>query len=122
CAAPALKGTDAGEALKREPLGDLRVNCSKGSVRSRRGDQLEAETFGVVEAEPVVLALRLEARPCQPVGPEVERLLRADAKADAVDHPRARAPARQARILEEGEVGARAAVLVGVEEVVDAGV
>ena len=36
-----------------------------------------------------------------------------------MNHPRTRAPAHQAGVLEEGEVGARAAVLVCIEEVVD---
>jgi hypothetical protein len=36
-----------------------------------------------------------------------------------VDHPVARAAHRQARVLEEGEIGARIPLLVRVEEVVD---
>jgi hypothetical protein len=36
-----------------------------------------------------------------------------------VDHPGAGLAARRARVLEEGQVGARRALLVGVEEVVD---
>ena len=45
---------------------------------------------------------------------------RADPRHDAVHHAPAGAAARCARVLEEGQLGARRALLVGVEEVVDA--
>ena len=51
--------------------------------------------------------------------PEVERVLRGDPEGDRVHHPRARAAAAGARILEERDVRAGTAVLVRVEEVVD---
>ena len=119
-AAPALVGADARESLKREAIGDLGMQCGERCIRGGRGDQLETESFRVVEAQPAVFADRLQSRPSQPRRPEVERLLRGHAKADAVDHPRAGAAAHQARILEKGEIGARAAVLVRIEQVVDA--
>src|SRR5207247_2749911 len=52
-------------------------------------------------------------------GPEPERILGAHAKADPVDHAGAGASPSQARVLEEGEVSAWAAVLVRIEEVVN---
>ena len=51
--------------------------------------------------------------------PEVERLVRRDAERDAVHHAGTRASARRVGILEERDVGAGGAALVGVEEVVD---
>ena len=55
----------------------------------------------------------------EPALPEVERSVRADAPLHGVHHPRARAPAPDARVLEERDVAAGRPVLVGVEEVVD---
>ena len=54
--------------------------------------------------------------------PEGQRLLGADARDDPVHHPGARAARDGAGVLEEGQLGAGAAALVGVEQVVDAGV
>ena len=58
----------------------------------------------------------------QPVGPERERLRRADAMDDPVDHPGARTAGLREGVLEERQVRARMRLLVAVEEVVDAGI
>ena len=55
----------------------------------------------------------------QAVRPEVERLLGRDPEDDAMHHARPRTSAPRARVLEERDVRARGAALVGVEEVVD---
>src|SRR5438552_4592107 len=93
--------------------------CDQRRVGGRGGDQLEAETFVIVKSKPAFLANRFDARGRKSPCPEVERLVRADAKSDPVDHPGPRAAAHQTWILEEGEIRAWAAVLVGIEEVVD---
>ena len=77
-------------------------------------DELEREPLRVVDQHRAEAALAARA-----LGPEVERLLRGDAEDDPVHHPVAGAAARRARVLEERDVGAGAAVLVGVEQVVD---
>ena len=77
------------------------------------------EALGIGEAEAVAVALALGPLAGQPLGPEVERLGGRDPPADAVDHPVTGAPRRGARVLEEGDVRAGAALLVGVEEVID---
>ena len=77
-------------------------------------DELEREPLGIVEQHAAELA-----RAAGALGPEVERLLGADAEDDAVHHPVAGASGRRAGVLEEGDVGAGVAALVGVEEVVD---
>ena len=76
--------------------------------------ELEREALRILEDERAVVALAADA-----LLPEVERLVRRDAERDAVHHPGTRASARRAGILEEGDVGAGGAALVGVEEVVD---
>ena len=68
----------------------------------------------------VAAALGRDALGAEALRPEVERLLRGDAPDDAVDHAGARAARDRARVLEERQVDARAALLVAVEQVVDA--
>ncbi len=55
----------------------------------------------------------------QALRPELERLPRTNPKRDPVDHSRPSPPAREAGIFKKRKVGARAAVLVRVEEVID---
>ena len=104
----------AGEAADAVLLRDV------GRVRDERllagvvDEQLQREPLRVVEDERTVADLAADA-----LLPEVERLLGADAEGDEVHHPVARAPSRRAGVLEERDVGARGAALVGVEEVVD---
>ena len=83
-------------------------------------DELVRHALGVGEAEAVAGALRGDALAPEPLGPEVERLGRGDAREDAVHHAGPGPPRDRARVLEEREVGAGAAQLVGVEQVVDA--
>jgi hypothetical protein len=78
-------------------------------------EQLVLEPFGIGEQQARLGSRRLR----QAALPEVERLRRADAPEDPVDHAVARAPAREARVLEERQVAAGTRVGVGVEEVVD---
>ena len=72
-------------------------------------------------AEPAVVGGTPEDRRLgpEPLLPERERVLGRDAPGDRVDHSRAGASAAHAGILEEGDVAARAPLLVRVEEVVD---
>src|SRR5439155_5952245 len=106
----------------RKLHGNHRMSRHKQRSLSHRSDELETEAHRVVEAKAVPLDRALEPRRGQAQRPEFERLIGAHAKTDAVDHTRARAAPSQAWILEEGEVGAGASFLVGVEEVVDGGV
>src|SRR5205085_346301 len=70
--------------------------------------------------EVVPQALRiLEWDAAHPLPPELERLVGADAPDDRVDHPRARAAALRAGVLEERDVRAGTSGLVRVEQVVD---
>ena len=55
----------------------------------------------------------------EPLFPEVDGLVGADAEDDPVHHSGAGAPAAGVRVLEEGQVAPGASLLVGVEEVVD---
>ena len=64
-------------------------------------------------------AVRRNASTLDPRGPEVQSLRRPDAPDDPMDHPRAGPPGPRTGILEERELRARPAQLVGVEEVVD---
>ena len=105
------------EALDRELARDLGMLGRQRLVRRLDDAQLEAEALGILEEERAVGLGQTE-----PIGPEVERLLRAHAQDDAVDHAATGATGPRARILEEGEVHAGTAVLVPVEQVVDGGV
>src|SRR6266508_3005482 len=89
------------------------------SPRLEAEGQLEAQAFGVGEGKAAVVARDGDALRPQALLPEVERVLGADAPDDAVHHARAGATTPCARVLEEGDVRARRAPLVGVEEVVD---
>src|SRR5216683_2015847 len=115
----ALECPYARKALQGEMLRDLGVPCHKRTVAGRLGDELKPQALRVVEAETVPLHRGFDPGVGEAPRPELERLLTAHPKRDAVDHACPGAAAHQARILEEGEVGARASVLVGVEEVVD---
>ena len=84
-----------------------------------RDGELEAETLGVVEPETPLLSGGGEAVIAEPRRPEVERALRPDAERHQVHHPIPGAAAARARVLEERDIRARTALLVGVEQVVD---
>jgi hypothetical protein len=83
--------------------------------------QLVLEALEVGEAQALGLAPRFVPSVPEALLPEVERLGRGDAPADAVDHSRARPAAGRSGELEERQVRAGIALLVGVEEVVDGG-
>src|ERR671925_664867 len=76
-------------------------------------------TWCTVPAPPMPAPLDRDTLGAEPLRPEVERALGADAPGDRVDHPGPRPSAPGVRVLEEGDVAARAPDLVGVEEVVD---
>ena len=113
-------GADAVEALQRVLARDLGVVGDQRGVADVGDLELVLEALGVGEAQ----ARRRRARASTPCsasrrGPEVERLGRGDAPDDAVDLAVAGAAAGGAGVLEERQVGAGRALLVGVEEVVD---
>ena len=113
-------GADAVEALQRELLRHLRMVGDQRLVRALAGDQGVPQALGVAEREGAVLvALAGDALVGQAALPEVDRLGRGDAPADGMHHPGAGLALPRARVLEEGDVVARRALLVAVEEVVD---
>ena len=93
--------------------------ATSGSSGVSTTRKLVLEALEVRKKKTVSLAGGLVTLRAEPVGPEVERFRRADARDDPMDHPIAGAALRDARELEEREVGAGAALLVRVEEVVD---
>ncbi len=122
----------ASRGTRRSPRAKLRTRARRRSRGSRappgsRGgapraadlrvvdDELEREPFRIGEDERAVAALAAHA-----LLPEVERLLAPDAEDDAVHHAVPGAAADRPGVLEERDVGAGRAELVGVEEVVDA--
>ena len=107
------------EAAQGDLLRHLRVVGDQRLVVDLDDQQLVLEALGVGEDQAVALAPRLGPLVGEPLLPEVERLVRADPPDDPVHVAGAGAAGRHARELEEGEVGAGAALLVGVEEVVD---
>src|SRR5919201_1973262 len=122
--APALLRLERVRADRLEPLErvlarDLGVVRGQWLVVALDRAQLELEPFGIGKTKRAVLTRDRHAFVAEPFRPEVERVRRRDAPDDAVHHPRPRAAAADAGILEEGKVGAGAAGLVGVEEVVD---
>src|SRR6266511_2252845 len=108
CTVPA---PGSGAASVARYLGVLR---DQRLLAARVDEQLMLETLRIVKEERLPLALD-----AQPLGPEVERVLRADAPEDPVHHAGARMSLGRARVFEEGDIAPRAAALVGVEEVVD---
>ena len=109
------------EALQRQLAGDLGMLGDQRLVRGVDHCQLELEALGIPEAQPVAVALGGVALAAEPLGPEVERVRGRHAPHDPVHHPVAGPAAGGLGELEEGEVGARAPLLVGVEQVVHVG-
>ena len=107
------------EALQRHLRRHLGVLGAERRVRHLDHGQLVIEPLGVGEAQARPGALGLDAVGAEPLGPEVERLVGADPPDDAVHVSRPGAPVGHAGELEEGQIGAGAALLVGEEEVVD---
>ena len=81
-----------------------------------------AEALGIGEAQGTADALVRDPLGAEALRPEGQRLLGAHARDDPVHHPGARAARDGARVLEEGQLRAGTALLVGVEQVIDAGV
>ena len=107
------------EPLQRHLLRHFRVVGDQRLVGNVDDRQLVLEPLRVGEDEALALALGLGVVGAQPLRPEVERLGRSDPPDDPVDHPGAGPAQGRARILEEGQVGARVPILVGEKEVVD---
>jgi hypothetical protein len=110
------------EALKGRLGGHLGVIGDEGRVRYVGNEELVLEALGVGEVQRAVATLRRHALAAQALGPEPERVLRADAPDHPVDHPVAVPAARDPGVVEEREVAAGVAAFVGVEQVVDGGV
>ncbi len=108
------------EAAERELGRDLGVNSDERRIAALVDDELVPEPLEVREPERSFPSLDGDSLGREPVGPEAERLRRADAPDDAVHHPGARPSGNRPRVLEEGEVRAGASDLVAVEQVVDA--
>ena len=91
-----------------------------GVVAGRVDDQLVVEALEVGEAQDAS-SPRSDAVPSrgEALLPEVERRGGGDAPDDPVHHPGAGPAGLGVRVLEEGQVGAGAGLLVAVEEVVD---
>ena len=91
-------------------------------VRRLDDGELETEALGIAEAEAALAPLDGDVLRGEPVVPELDRILRRDPQDDAVHHPATGPPRPCVGILEEREIAAGAALLVGVEQVVDRGV
>jgi hypothetical protein len=115
----ARERTNAVEALEGEFGRDLRMPRDKGLVGRPQRDELEPQALRVLEPQPVRRVRAACPETVEAALPEVERLFRGDPKGDGVHHPRSRPPASRSGVLEEGDVGAGARVLVRVEQVVD---
>ena len=107
------------EALQGQLARHLGVVGDQRRVGHVGDQQLVVEALGVGEVERVALAPGLDPVRAEAPLPEVERRRGADPPDDPVHHPRPGPPRRRAGELEEGQVGARVALLVGEEEVVD---
>src|SRR5207344_141493 len=101
---------------------DLGMDGHERLIRRLDVPDLEAEALRIGERQAVAFAGHLDALALQALLPERHGVGRADPPYNRMHHPPARAPAAGTRILEEGDVGAGARGLVGVEQVVDRGV
>ena len=117
-ARPAVRA-DALEALQCELPRDLGMARHERLVLDLRDHELVCKPFRIGEAEGLAIGLDLVSLRAEPVGPELERVRRADAPDDRVDHPVAGLAGPRVRVLEERDVGARVSLLVRIEEVVD---
>ena len=97
----------------------LRMLGEQGRVIDCGHDEAVSETLRVVERDPVVVAGEVLGPGSEPALPEVERVVRGDPPLNRMHHSRACTATPRAGVLEEGDVAARAPLLVGVEEVVD---
>src|SRR5438477_10630628 len=81
---------------------------------------LEALWIGEESRLPAPRPPGLDAALVEPTGPEVERLAGGNPPHDPMDHPVAGATLLDPGILEERDVRAGVAALVGIEQVIDA--
>ena len=95
------------------------MNGDERGIARFHDRELEPEALGVREVHAAGHSLGRNALAAEALLPEVEGSLRGDAPGDAVDHAGAGSPSARARVLEEGDVGTGAALLVCIEEVVD---
>ncbi len=115
-------GPDRVEAPNRMFGGHLGMERDQVGIRPVVDDQLVGEPLRVGEQESVALARGLDPGRLEPVPPPGDRVRRADPPDDSVDHPGAGHSRGGTGVLEEGQVEARAALLVAVEQVVDGGI
>jgi len=110
-------GPDAVESLKRQLGGNLGVIGEQRLVGGFGDGQLVLEALVVAESQGIALLhpADLDVALAQALAPEVEGRRRANAPHDPVDHPVAGPPQGRTGILEEGDVRARVAPLVGVK-------
>ena len=81
--------------------------------------QLESYALGIGEARPKTVEFGVDALVGEPVPQNASASSDATRKETLCTIPGPGPPAREARVLEEGDVGAGAALLVRVEEVID---
>src|SRR5512133_1701748 len=113
-------GANAIEALQRKLLRHLGMVGDQRLVRALAGNQRVPQALRIVKGEAAVgVALAGDALVGQTALPEVDRLGRGHPPVDRVHHPGPRLALPRARVLEKGDVVARRALLVAVEEVVD---
>jgi hypothetical protein len=102
-----------------ELVRDLRMVGDQRVVGRLDDRELEVEALRIAEVEPALAAFDVDAFSGQPIVPELDRILGGNAEDDPVHHAAAGASRAGVRVLEEGQIAAGAALLVGVEEVVD---
>jgi hypothetical protein len=108
------------EPLDRELGRHLEGACDERRVRAVDDGKFEAQPLRIGEHQRTRLPVQVgHPFAAEPVDPEVERRLRCDAEHHTVHHAGAVLPCPSAGVFEEGEIGARRPVLVGVEQVVD---
>ena len=107
------------EALQGKLARYLRMSGDERLVVCLDDRELQCKSLRIGEAEVAFVALELDPLSGQTVVPELDRVLGGDAEDDPVHHPAAGSALGGVRVLEEREIAAGAALLVGVEEVVD---
>ena len=112
-------GAGGVKALQGELGGNLGMVGDQRLVLDLDHHELVPQPLRVGEVQPPVMQLEFGPVARKTLLPEGDRILGPDPPDDLVDHPRPGASLGHARVLEEGEVGAGVALLVGVEEVVD---
>ncbi len=112
------KRAHAVESVQRELGRDFRVVCDERGVVGVDGSELVAQAFRVLEGQARLFSSDGAGLGTEALLPEPESLVGGHAPTNRVHHSCPCLPAACSRVLEEGDVAARASVLVGVEEVV----